>query len=51
LPTENDSSIFREIRNYLVGRAIGITRDEALMQEVVKFLLRIGILKIYNWNT
>jgi type I restriction enzyme M protein len=29
---------FREIRNYLAGRMMGATRDEALLQEVVKCL-------------
>jgi type I restriction enzyme M protein len=29
---------FQEIRNYLAGRAIGITRDRALLHEVVKCL-------------
>lgn len=29
---------FREIRNYLAGRLMGATRDEALLQEVVKCL-------------
>ncbi|NUQ05369.1 MAG: N-6 DNA methylase [Anaerolineae bacterium] len=29
---------FREIRNYLAGRLLGATRDEALLQEVVKCL-------------
>lgn len=29
---------FREIRNYLAGKAIGITRDKSLMHEVVKCL-------------
>lgn len=29
---------FREIRNYLAGRAVGITRDRSLLQEVAKCL-------------
>lgn len=29
---------FRDIRNYLAGKAIGITRDKSLMHEVVKCL-------------
>ena len=32
------NSAFTEIRNYLAGKAIGITRDESLMHEVVKSL-------------
>ena len=32
------SEAFAEIRNYLAGRAIGITRDVALLHEVVKCL-------------
>ena len=29
------NTAFREIRNYLAGKAIGITRDQSLMHEVV----------------
>ncbi|MDE0553799.1 MAG: N-6 DNA methylase, partial [Candidatus Poribacteria bacterium] len=32
------STAFRDIRNYLAGKAIGITRDRALLHEVVKCL-------------
>lgn len=32
------TTAFREIRNYLAGKAIGITRDQSLMHEVVKCL-------------
>lgn len=32
------NTAFREIRNYLAGKAIGITRDSSLMHEVVKCL-------------
>jgi type I restriction enzyme M protein len=32
------SAAFNEIRNYLAGRAIGISRDESLLHEVVKCL-------------
>lgn len=32
------NTAFREIRNYLAGKAIGITRDQSLMHEVVKCL-------------
>ena len=30
--------VFREIRNYLAGRLVGATRDETLLQEIVKCL-------------
>ncbi|MEZ8288904.1 N-6 DNA methylase [Vibrio sp. 10N.237.312.B06] len=32
------NSAFTEIRNYLAGKAVGITRDQSLMHEVVKSL-------------
>jgi type I restriction enzyme M protein len=32
-------SLYRELRNYLAGQHLGSTRDEALLQEVVKTLL------------
>ncbi|MGB7291275.1 MAG: N-6 DNA methylase [Thermodesulfobacteriota bacterium] len=32
----NQKSILREIRNYLAGRVVGITRDELLLEEVLK---------------
>ena len=32
------STAFRDIRNYLAGKAVGITRDRALLHEVVKCL-------------
>ena len=35
---EEAASIFSDIRNYLAGRVIGITRDSALLHEVVKCL-------------
>lgn len=35
---EEAASIFADIRNYLAGRVIGITRDSALLHEVVKCL-------------
>jgi type I restriction enzyme M protein len=34
----NPREVFKEIRNYLAGRLVGATRDEALLQEVVKCL-------------
>jgi len=39
------NNTFQEIRNYLAGKAIGITRDQSLMHEVVKCLFcKINIL-------
>lgn len=38
LKVEEAASIFADIRNYLAGRVIGITRDSALLHEVVKCL-------------
>ena len=39
LSTDNEiSKIYQRIRNYLAGRAIGITRDKSLLHEVVKCL-------------
>jgi len=35
---ENHNEIFRQLRNYLAGRLVGITRDDALIREVVKCL-------------
>jgi len=35
---EEPVSIIREIRNYLAGRTSGISRDEALLEEVLKVL-------------
>lgn len=32
-------SVFRDIRDYLAGSAIGATRDDALLDEVMKCLL------------
>lgn len=32
----NQKEILREIRNYLAGRVVGITRDELLLEEVLK---------------
>ena len=29
---------YRQIRNYLAGRLVGATRDEALLEEVIKCL-------------
>lgn len=35
---ENLRAIFKDIRNYLAGRATGMTRDESLLIELVKIL-------------
>lgn len=35
---EEPKAILREIRNFLAGRAVGITRDEGLLEEVIKVL-------------
>src|SRR5436309_911406 len=34
----DQKSAYRQIRNYLAGRHIGATRDDALLQEVIKAL-------------
>ena len=40
------NSIFQDIRNYLAGKAIGITRDRSLMHEVVKCIFcKVAILE------
>jgi len=40
------NTAFNDIRNYLAGKAIGITRDQSLMHEVVKCLFcKINIVK------
>lgn len=37
--TETDSkAIYQDIRNYLAGRLVGLTRDEGLVEEVIKIL-------------
>ena len=38
MKTQTLASAFSDIRNYLAGRAIGITRDKSLLHEVVKCL-------------
>lgn len=39
LPTSTEMhDVYRRIRNYLAGRVIGITRDQSLLDEVVKCL-------------
>src|SRR5262249_25891395 len=43
VPT-NLKAIFRDLRNYLAGNASGITRDEALAQEIINVLF----CKIYD---
>lgn len=47
---EEPKAILREIRNFLAGRAVGITRDEALLEEVIKvlFCLKSPIFRIDN---
>ncbi len=35
---KNYQHTFKEIRNYLAGRLLGVTRDEQLLEEVVKIL-------------
>jgi len=34
----NYQDVFKDIRNYLAGRLLGTTRDEQLLEEVVKVL-------------
>jgi len=34
----NPKEAYRHIRNYLAGRLVGVTRDDALLQEVIKCL-------------
>jgi len=38
LLVNNHEDAYRQIRNYLAGRLMGATRDEALLQEVIKCL-------------
>jgi len=35
---EEPNAIIRELRNYLAGRAVGISQDDALLEEVLKIL-------------
>ena len=45
------NTAFQEIRNYLAGKAIGITRDQSLMHEVVKCLFcKVSILNNLEKN-
>ncbi len=37
-PEKNPKDIFRDIRNYLAGQFVGATRDDALLDEVLKCL-------------
>ena len=37
-PPKNLKSVFKDIRNHLVGMTTGITRDEALAQEIINIL-------------
>ncbi|MGI8744738.1 MAG: N-6 DNA methylase [Bryobacteraceae bacterium] len=43
-PPSNLKAVFRDIRNHLAGNALGITRDEALAQEIINLLF----CKIYD---
>ena len=46
MKTKAPNTAFSEIRNYPAGKAIGITRDQSLMHEVVKSLFcKINIIK------
>lgn len=36
---QEQKAVFQEIRHYLAGRAVGATRDDALLDEVMKVLL------------
>ena len=36
--TQDSKAVYRQIRNYLVGRFLGATRDETLLQETIKCL-------------
>jgi type I restriction enzyme M protein len=38
LPTTDNRYLYRRIRNYLAGQALGSTRDEVLLRDVVKTL-------------
>ena len=38
----------KEIRNYLAGRALGFTRDESLLEEVLKIIFSYIYIKLYN---
>ena len=39
--------LVREIRNYLAGRALGFTRDESLLEEVMKVVFAFVQIKVY----
>lgn len=43
-PVNNLKSVFRDIRNYLAGNSSGITRDEEIVQNVIRLLF----CKIYD---
>jgi type I restriction enzyme M protein len=45
---EESKAILRNIRNFLAGRAVGITRDEALLEEVLKILFCVKDLSVMN---
>ena len=38
VPPSNLKAVFRDVRNHLAGMATGITRDEALAQEIINLL-------------
>ena len=46
----NYTYLFRDIRNYLAGKAIGITRDKSLLDEIVKCLFCNKFIKESNIN-
>ncbi len=50
---EEPKAILKDIRNFLAGRAIGITRDEALLEEVIKilFCLKSSVFKATKLNS
>ena len=48
----NYTYLFKDIRNYLAGKAIGITRDKSLLDEIVKCLFCSKFIKEskINWE-
>ena len=47
LASTNIRQLIREIRNYLAGRALGFTRDESLLEEVLKVVFAFVQIKLY----
>lgn len=43
-PTHNLKAVFRSVRNYLAANAVGMTRDEALAQQIINLIF----CKIYD---